>query len=64
MHKRSDGIVAAERSFASGGSTSLIAASTPWFKDGKDLWLRLVAASPVSQIIRPTDLQASVTVSR
>jgi cell migration-inducing and hyaluronan-binding protein len=37
---------------------------TSWFKDGKDLWVKLVAAAPVMQIIRPTDLQASITVSR
>jgi len=40
------------------------ASETSWFKDGKDLWVKLVAAPPVSQIIRPTDLQASITVSR
>ncbi|MEN9704173.1 MAG: hypothetical protein RLZZ393_52, partial [Pseudomonadota bacterium] len=37
---------------------------TSWFKDGKALWVKLVAAPPVSQIIRPTDLQVSMTVSR
>jgi cell migration-inducing and hyaluronan-binding protein len=40
------------------------ASETSWFKDGNDLWVKLVAAPPVSQIIRPTDLQASITVSR
>jgi len=40
------------------------ASETSWFQDGKDLWVKLVAAPPVSQIIRPTDLQASITVSR
>ena len=40
------------------------ASETSWFQDGKDLWVKLVAAAPVSQVIRPTDLQASITVSR
>jgi cell migration-inducing and hyaluronan-binding protein len=40
------------------------ASETSWFQDGKDLWVKLVAAPPVRQIIRPTDLQASITVSR
>jgi hypothetical protein len=64
MQKRSDEIIATERSFASGSSASLIAASTSWFKDWKYLWVKLVAAPPVSHTIRPTDLQASITVSR
>ena len=37
---------------------------TSWFKDGKGLWVKLVAGPPVMQIIRPTDLQASISVSR
>ena len=37
---------------------------TSWFKDKNDVWVKLVAAPPVRQIIRPTDLQASITVSR
>jgi cell migration-inducing and hyaluronan-binding protein len=37
---------------------------TSWFKSGNALWVKLVAAPPVSQIIRPTDLQVSMTVSR
>jgi hypothetical protein len=40
------------------------ASETSWFKDGKDLWVKLVAAPPIMKIIRPTDLQASITVSR
>jgi len=40
------------------------AKETSWFKDGDALWVKLVAAPPVMQIIRPTDLQASITVSR
>jgi len=40
------------------------ASETSWFKDGNKLWVKLVAAAPVSEIIRPTDLQASITVSR
>ena len=37
---------------------------TSWFRDGDALWVKLVAGPPVMQIIRPTDLQASITVSR
>jgi cell migration-inducing and hyaluronan-binding protein len=37
---------------------------TSWFKDGDALWVKLVAEAPVMPIIRPTDLQASITVSR
>jgi hypothetical protein len=37
---------------------------TSWFRSGKDVWVKLVAAPPVNEIIRPTDLQASITVSR
>src|SRR6185369_13906553 len=40
------------------------ATETSWFKDGNNVWVKLVAAAPVMQIIRPTDLQASITVSR
>jgi hypothetical protein len=37
---------------------------TAWFKDGDSMWVKLVAAPPVMEVIRPTDLQASITVSR
>jgi cell migration-inducing and hyaluronan-binding protein len=37
---------------------------TSWFRDGETLWVKLVAGPPVMQIIRPTDLQVSMTVSR
>src|SRR6201996_1122839 len=37
---------------------------TSWFRDGDALWVKLVAGPPIMQIIRPTDLQASITVSR
>ena len=37
---------------------------TSWFRDGDTLWVKLVAGPPVMQIIRPTDLQVSMTVSR
>ena len=37
---------------------------TSWFRDGNALWVKLVAGPPVMQIIRPTDLQVSMTVSR
>jgi cell migration-inducing and hyaluronan-binding protein len=40
------------------------ASETSWFKDGNTVWVKLVAAPPVMQVIRPTDLQASITVSR
>jgi cell migration-inducing and hyaluronan-binding protein len=40
------------------------AKETSWFKDGNAIWVKLVAAAPVMKIIRPTDLQASITVSR
>jgi cell migration-inducing and hyaluronan-binding protein len=40
------------------------AKETSWFKDGDALWVKLVAAPPIMQIVRPTDLQASITVSR
>jgi hypothetical protein len=37
---------------------------TAYFSDGDALWVKLVAAAPVMEVIRPTDLQASITVSR
>ena len=37
---------------------------TSWFNDGATMWVKLVADAPVMEIIRPTDLQASITVSR
>jgi cell migration-inducing and hyaluronan-binding protein len=37
---------------------------TSWFNDGDTMWVKLVAAPPVMEVIRPTDLQASITVSR
>ena len=37
---------------------------TSWFNDGATTWVKLVAAAPVMEVIRPTDLQASITVSR
>jgi cell migration-inducing and hyaluronan-binding protein len=40
------------------------AKETSWFRDGDRVWVKLVAAPPVMKIIRPTDLQASITVSR
>jgi hypothetical protein len=40
------------------------AKETSWFRDGNRVWVKLVAAPPVMEIIRPTDLQASITVSR
>ncbi len=37
---------------------------TSWFRDGDSLWVKLVAAAPIMPVIRPTDLQASIAVSR
>jgi hypothetical protein len=37
---------------------------TSYFRDKDALWVKLVAGPPVMQIIRPTDLQVSMTVSR
>jgi cell migration-inducing and hyaluronan-binding protein len=37
---------------------------TSYFRDGNDLWVKLVANAPVMPVIRPTDLQASIAVSR
>ena len=37
---------------------------TSWFNDGDTMWVKLVAAAPVMEVIRPTDLQAGITVSR
>jgi cell migration-inducing and hyaluronan-binding protein len=40
------------------------AKETAWFRDGDTLWVKLVADAPIMEVIRPTDLQASITVSR
>jgi cell migration-inducing and hyaluronan-binding protein len=40
------------------------AKETSWFRDRDNLWIKVVAGPPVMQIIRPTDLQVSMTVSR
>jgi len=37
---------------------------TSWFRGGDALWVKLVANAPVNPVIRPTDLQASIAVSR
>jgi cell migration-inducing and hyaluronan-binding protein len=37
---------------------------TSYFRNGNALWVKLVAAPPVMPVIRPTDLQASITVTR
>ena len=37
---------------------------TSYFKDRNSLWVKLVAAPPAKPVIRPTDLQASITVGR
>ncbi len=56
-------------SAASGMQQSSLAAlrqatETSFFRDGDTLWVKLVAAPPVRAVIRPTDLQASITVGR
>jgi cell migration-inducing and hyaluronan-binding protein len=40
------------------------ASETSYFKDGDDLWVKLVVAKAPLPIVRPTDLQASIAVSR
>ena len=37
---------------------------TSWFRGDDALWVKLVADAPIMPVIRPTDLQASITVSR
>jgi len=37
---------------------------TSYFRDGGKMWVKLVADAPFMPVIRPTDLQASITVSR
>ncbi|HWJ70623.1 MAG TPA: G8 domain-containing protein [Sphingobium sp.] len=37
---------------------------TSYFRGGDALWVKLVADAPVMPVIRPTDLQASIAVSR
>jgi cell migration-inducing and hyaluronan-binding protein len=37
---------------------------TSYFRDGDALWVKLVAGAPAKPVIRPTDLQASIEVSR
>ncbi|MGI9264471.1 MAG: G8 domain-containing protein [Gammaproteobacteria bacterium] len=37
---------------------------TSWFNDRDTMWVKLVADAPVMEVIRPTDLQASITVRR
>jgi cell migration-inducing and hyaluronan-binding protein len=54
---------------ASGAEAASLAAlrqasETSWVRDGDALWVKLVAAAPVRPVIRPTDLQASIAVSR
>jgi cell migration-inducing and hyaluronan-binding protein len=40
------------------------AKETSYFNDGDAMWVKLVADAPVMPVIRPTDLQASISVSR
>jgi cell migration-inducing and hyaluronan-binding protein len=38
--------------------------ATSWFRDGNDLWVKLVVTEPPVMPVRPLDIQASVAVSR
>jgi hypothetical protein len=59
------GFATAASGVEAGSMDALRAAdATSYFKDGDALWVKLVAAAPISEVIRPTDLQASITVSR
>lgn len=40
------------------------AKETSYFRDGDTLWVKLVAGPPKLPVIRPTDLQASITVRK
>ena len=40
------------------------AGETSYYRDGDRLWVKLVAEAPVNPVIRPTDLQASITVRK
>ena len=40
------------------------ASETSYFRGGDALWVKLVATKPPLPIVRPTDLQASIAVSR
>jgi cell migration-inducing and hyaluronan-binding protein len=40
------------------------ATATSWFLDGNDLWVKLVVTKPLVMPIRPSNIQASVAVSR
>jgi len=40
------------------------ASETSWFRDGNDLWVKLVVNEPLIMPVRPSNIQASITVSR
>jgi cell migration-inducing and hyaluronan-binding protein len=40
------------------------ASETAWYKDGDVLWVKLVVAEPLLQPIKPSNTQASITLSR
>jgi cell migration-inducing and hyaluronan-binding protein len=40
------------------------AKETSYFRGDDALWVKLVADAPIMPVIRPTDLQASITVGR
>jgi hypothetical protein len=48
-----------------GSMDALYAAEeTSWFHEGDSMWIKLVAEPSVMEVIRPTDLQASITIRR
>jgi cell migration-inducing and hyaluronan-binding protein len=38
--------------------------ATAYFRDGNTLWVKLVVSEPLLMPIRPSNMQASITVSR
>jgi hypothetical protein len=40
------------------------AKETSWYQEVDTLWVKLVAKAPMKPVVRPTDLQASITVTR
>ena len=37
---------------------------TSYFRDGDKLWVKLVVTDPPNMPVRPSDIQASISVSR
>jgi cell migration-inducing and hyaluronan-binding protein len=40
------------------------ASETSYFNDGENLWVKLVVAKPLIKPVRPSNIQASIAVSR